>query len=109
MSPPRFNYRKLTADEFKTELRQLDMSLEAFARIFGIPLNKAREMTTGKRPIQNWIPIALALLRVPSALGAARFVASEMIEDDRFHPEYGKFPYRGKESLPDDFETGGDN
>lgn len=109
MSPPRFSYRKLTAAEFKEELRQQNISIGAFARIFGLPLDKAKRYANGKEVISNWIPVALTLLKLHGALGAAKLIASEMIEDDRLHPELGKFPFRTKRVLPDDFETAGDN
>jgi len=106
MSPPRFTHKRITADDFKTELARQNLSLPAFTRIWCQNLSKTKRWANGYDDIPTWVPIALKLMTLPDAMRTARGAAAAMIEKDTLNPQWGDFPYlRGREVMEDDVET----
>lgn len=94
-SPVRFEYDRLTPTQFREELNCLGMSIQAFARIFGLNVRKAERIYSGQEAdVPIWIGPVMELLRLPNALSTVRDAAAHMIRLDNDHPERGAYPYR---------------
>ena len=103
MSRKRFEYKKMTAAEFRSDLKSIGMSIKAFARITGSVADRAQKWLHGEEDIPTWVPIMTAIMRnVPGAIPEARQEAAERIIRDLSHPELGEFPYLDKEGPDDD-------
>lgn len=103
--PARFTYRRLTPLEFSTELGRQNMTIQTFARIFGVNL-KTADKWGSIGDIPPWVPIAMTLLTQDGALGLARMAAADFIERDNLRPDLGAFPYKALRDVPADFEQG---
>lgn len=81
----RFIYRRMTGPEIAGALDRLQMPPKAFARIFGMDARRLARVLADEpgADAPPWIPIALALLSLPGALGLARQIAAEHITEDR--------------------------
>lgn len=100
----RFDYQRMTAEEFQADLKELNMPLSAFARIFGSHKDTVVKWYYGDQDIPTWVPIVTFILKThPGALGAARQAAAERIQFDHSRPNLGEFPYLEREE-PDDEE-----
>lgn len=75
----------MTGDEIAAALDRLGMQPKAFARIFGMDARRVARILADEpgADAPPWIPIALALLTLPGALGLARQTAAEHITEDR--------------------------
>jgi hypothetical protein len=103
MSRKRFEYKKMTAAEFKDDLEAIGMSVKAFARITGSIADRAQKWLHGDEDIPTWVPIMTAIMRnVSGAIPEARQEAAERIIRDLSHPELGEFPYLDKEDLDEE-------
>ncbi|MFD1477023.1 hypothetical protein [Ancylobacter polymorphus] len=91
---PRFEYDRLTADQFRAGLRDADMTPQTFARIFGTRLEVVERWLAGTQDIPPWTAPVLRMLQVPAAVAAARAAAAEMIRGDNLRPELGTYPYK---------------
>jgi hypothetical protein len=90
---PRFEYDRLTADQFRAGLRDADMTPQTFARIFGVQLKRVEDwLINGDIP--PWVAPVLRMLLVPAAVAAARAAAADMIRVDNLRPELGAYPFR---------------
>jgi len=98
----RFEYVRMTGDELTADLKEMGMSVPAFARITGSIADRVQQWAEGKEDIPTWVPVMTAVLKnVPGAIPEARQEAAERIIRDLSHPERGEFPYLEKE-MPDD-------
>ena len=81
----RFIYRRMTGAEIVAALDRLQMPPLAFARVFGMDPRRLSRTLSGEPGYDAppWIPVALALLALPGALGLARQIAAEYITEDR--------------------------
>lgn len=94
----RFDYTRMTAQEFTSYLDAIGMPPLAFARIFGFEEKRIRQWMTGEQDIPIWVrPVMAVLKNVPGALPEARQCAAEMIIRDNFRPQDGEFPYLARE------------
>lgn len=93
MTAQRFVHRRLSAAEFRNELKAQDVSLRTFTRIWCQNLTTTTRWANGQNDIPTWVPIGLTLMTIPGAMGIARKAAAAMIEKDTFHPHLGDFPY----------------
>lgn len=92
----RFEYTRMTGDEFSESLETLEMPPEAFARITGMDARRVKQMAAGGRDIPFVAGLVLHLLHnVPRALGEARQWAAENIIRDNENPARGDYPYLG--------------
>jgi hypothetical protein len=105
MSPPRFVHKKITAEEFKTELDRQGLSVRSFTRIWCQNLTTTTRWANGQNDIPTWVPIALTMMTVPNAMATARTAAAAMIEQDTLNPHLGPFPYQKLRELPDDVDV----
>jgi hypothetical protein len=102
MTAQRFTHRRISATEFKHELEQQGISLRTFTRIWCQNLSTTMRWANGQNDIPTWMPIALTMMTVPNAMGAARTAAAAMIEKDTLNPHLGDFPYQRARQLPAD-------
>lgn len=89
----RFEYERLTPEDFQAALADLEMPVESFARITGERLDRFKEMMAGKRKFPPWVWLVLELLDMPGAIVVARDCAAAMILMDNLRPELGEYPY----------------
>lgn len=90
---PRFEYDRLTGGELDVALRELDLPPYGFARIFGTRANVVKKWLRDEQDIPAWVFVAIALLRQPGALSAARQAAAQHIRVDNRYPNRGQYPY----------------
>lgn len=94
----RFEYTRMTAQEFRADLDALGMPALAFGRIFGFTEDRIKLWLTGQQEIPIWVPIVTRILtNVPGAIPEARQAAAERISHDNLRPQDGQFPYLAKE------------
>lgn len=99
----RYDYRRMTAEEFRTALQSIDMPPLAFGRICGFEEKRIRQWMTGEQDIPIWVPVFVSVLtNVPGALYEARQAAAEMIRLDTWRPEDGEYPFLAKDSGDED-------
>jgi len=95
----RFEYKRMTAPEFKADLAAIGMPPLAFGRIFGFEETRIKQWGTGEQDIPTWVPIVTQMMKnVPGAIPEARQAAAEHIIRDNLRPEDGEFPYLAMES-----------
>ena len=100
----RFEYQRMTGQDLTDDLRAMNMSVKAFARITGSIAERVQKWADGKEDIPTWVPVFTAVLKnVPGSIPEARQEAAERIIRDLQHPERGEFPYLEREV--DDDET----
>jgi hypothetical protein len=102
MSPPRFVHRRITAEQFRSELDHHGITVAGFARLWCQNLTRVKRWANGQEDIPPWIPIALTAMRADGAMGLIRTAAASMIELDRLRPELGPFPYQALRNMPED-------
>lgn len=104
MSPPRFVHRRITHQQFRSELAHHGITVAGFARLWCQNLTRVKRWANGDEDIPPWIPIALTAMRAEGAMGMIRTAAAAMIELDRARPELGPFPYQTLRDMPADYE-----
>lgn len=93
----RYDYRRMTADDFRADLDNIGMPPMAFGRIFGFEEKRIRQWMSGEQDVPIWVfPVMQILKNVPGAIPEARQAAAEMIVKDNFRPEDGPFPFLAK-------------
>lgn len=100
--PARFEYAPMHRDQFRSALRGLDMDAFAFARLTGTGPRTIQRWLSGEKDIPHWVPLLIAVLGLPKALGTARMVTATMIQFDRLNPALGEFPFAHTRDIPDD-------
>lgn len=90
---PRFEYKRMTGEELRTELLDMAMPVFAFARIFGVRPQTVKKWLRDENDIPPWVHVALGLLRLEGALSEARQLAAEHIIRDNQRPGAGEFPF----------------
>jgi hypothetical protein len=99
----RFEYKKMTGQEFRDDLKAIDMTVKAFARITGSNADRVIKWFHGEEDIPAWVPVLTSILKnIPGALPEARQVAAERIMRDYADPTGEEFPYLKKEADDDD-------
>ncbi len=99
----RFEYARVTAEEFSEALSDIGMPPLAFGRIFGFEEKRIRQWMSGEQDIPIWVPVVMAVLQnVPGAIPEARQAAAEIIVRDNFRPQDGEFPYLAKGEVDAD-------
>lgn len=94
----RYDYRRMTAEEFRTGLEQIRMPPLAFGRIFGFEEKRIRQWATGEQEVPIWVfPVLQILKNVSGAIPEARQAAAEIIIRDNFRPQDGEYPFLAKE------------
>lgn len=95
----RFEYTRMTAQEFRADLDSIGMPALAFGRIFGFTEDRIKLWLTGQQEIPIWVPVVTRILiQVPGAIPEARQAAAERIIRDNVRPQDGEFPYLAKEA-----------
>lgn len=90
---PRFEYTRMNGQELHETFVELGMPPYGFARIFGVKPDTVKKWLRDQQDIPPWVYVALSLLYVDGALGAARQAAAEHIKLDNRRPAAGEFPY----------------
>ena len=90
---PRFEYTRMNGKELHETFAELGMPPYGFARIFGVKPDTVKKWLRDQQDIPPWVYVALSLLYVDGALGAARQAAAEHIKVDNRRPAAGEFPY----------------
>lgn len=103
MTRKRFEYKKMTAAEFKGDLKAIGMPIKAFARITGSNADRVGKWGNGEEDIPSWVPVLTAIMKnVPGATAEARQEAAKRIVRDLADPTGEEFPYLRKEPDDDD-------
>jgi hypothetical protein len=93
-SMSRFEYDRMTGEEFEAALREIEMHPKSFARIFGVQYRTVRKwLKDDGAGIPAWVYVVLSLLRTTEAKIAARDAAARMIRHDNLKPQRGEYPY----------------
>ncbi|RWC91671.1 MAG: hypothetical protein EOS72_03175 [Mesorhizobium sp.] len=90
---PRFEYARMNGKELHETLTEIGMPPYGFARIFGVKADTVKKWLRDQQDIPPWVYVALSLLHVDGALGAARQAAAEHIKKDNKRLSAGEFPY----------------
>lgn len=90
----RFEYRRMTAEQFEQALGTVGISAREFAKISGATHRKVGEWLAGKEDIPPWVTSYMAMLVLPGALRMARAVADQTIIQDRENMHLGQWPFR---------------
>jgi hypothetical protein len=103
MTRKRFEYVRMTGEEFTADLKAIGMPVTAFARITGSIADRVQKWADGQEDIPTWVPILTAIFKnVPGALPEARQAAAERILRDLNDPKGREFPYLEKEEDNDE-------
>lgn len=103
MTRKRFEYVKMTAEEFRVALHDLDIHPHTFARISGSLAERVNKWAFEHEDIPMWVPPFLAAMAAaPEALIAARREAAARIILDNQFPDRGHFPYLKRAEFDDD-------
>lgn len=93
----RFDYVRMTGDQLRHALRDIDMQPAAFCRIFGVNGNVMGRWLKDEQDVPPWVYVTLRLLSAgPHMLAIAREAAAEHIRSDNDFPDRGEFPYRAR-------------
>lgn len=79
----RYQYRRMTAEEFGAALNDLDMSLNDFVRIAGCAYRRARLWVEGKEDIPPYVPVLLSLMTLPGGRERALETALSFVIADQ--------------------------
>lgn len=94
MTRKRFEYVKMTAQEFSDALADIDLHPHAFARLTGSLAERVNKWVFGGEEIPQWVPgLMAALTASPEALVALRREAAARIIYDNQYRDRGQFPY----------------
>ncbi|WP_378952149.1 hypothetical protein [Mesorhizobium sp. ANAO-SY3R2] len=91
--PQRFEYDRMTAEDFRAALEGLDLPAKGFARIWGVRAGTVGKWVKGEQDIPPWVYVAFALMRQDGAMVTARDAAANMIRRDNLRPQLGEYPY----------------
>lgn len=99
----RFEYVRMTGEEFTADLEEIGMSVKTFARLTGSIAERVQKWADGAEDVPTWVPVLTAIFKnVDGAVIEARQEAAERIIRDLAHPERGEFPYLEAEDTDDD-------
>ncbi len=76
----RWNYRRLNALQVRDRIAGLGWSVQRFAFVYGVPLQRARDWTTGKEDVPHVVGLVLRLLKLPGARTVAYEYALSVAE-----------------------------
>ncbi|GAN49683.1 hypothetical protein ACXR8U_13875 [Methylobacterium radiotolerans] len=76
----RWNYRRLNALQVRDRIAGLGWSVQRFAFVYGVPLQRARDWTSGKEDIPHLVGLVLRLLKLPGARTVAYEYALSVAE-----------------------------
>ncbi len=94
--PARFDYRRLSPEQFEQALETAGISAREFAKITGMVHRRVGKWVAGEDDIPPWVASYMALLTLPGALKMARAVAAETIIRDNENMHLGEYPFRRK-------------
>lgn len=90
----RFEYKRMTAEEFQADMEAIGMLDATFGRLFGFDPRRVRSWRTGEEDIPIWVPPVMRVLKaIPSAIVEIRQEAAERIVRDNENLGFGEFPY----------------
>jgi hypothetical protein len=93
----RFEYQRMTGDEFRRSMDAISLSVNTFSRIFGFNPKRIHSWLEGNDNIPPWVPVVMAILGSnPMAIVAARQEAAERIVSDSRRDPNELFPYLEK-------------
>src|SRR5690606_10889095 len=79
----RFEYARMSADDFSKALHDIDLAPPAFARIFGVRIEVVTRWLKGEQDIPPWVFVVCWLLReIPNGIAIARTAAANHIARD---------------------------
>lgn len=93
MSKRRFEYVRMTGNEFQDALDSADVKLATFSRMTGMPLPRLTKWADGSEDIPYWVPVYCAALKVSGALVAMKDEAAKRVKLDTWNEDRGEFPY----------------
>lgn len=100
--PARFEYDTLTGAALRRHFERLNLDAYRFARLTGAAPRTVERWLADAVDVPHWVPVLLALLDLPKALGTARTVTASMIRTDRADPQAGEYPFRNDRDYPND-------
>ncbi|MCZ8104022.1 MAG: hypothetical protein O9972_39775 [Burkholderiales bacterium] len=97
----RFEYDRLSPEQFRQALDEAGIAHGAFTRIFGLNLRTVERWLSGENDIPVWVTIALAMMAAdPASRAVAKDAAAWIIAADKDDPNSGPYPYRERRNLP---------
>lgn len=79
----RYEYERMTAEQFRQALEQVGLSEGRFARLFGTIPKRVRSWVAGEEDIPHAALVMLSLMTMPGALDMAERVTDSVISDTR--------------------------
>lgn len=79
----RYEYERMTAEQFRQALEQVGLSEGRFARLFGTIPKRVRSWAAGEEDIPHAALVMLALMTMPGAVDMAERVTDSVISDTR--------------------------
>jgi hypothetical protein len=90
----RFEYKRMTAAEFNSDMEELEMLDGTFGRLFGFEPRRVRQWRAGEEDVPIWVaPVLRVLKAIASAIVEIRQEAAERIIRDNENLGFGEFPY----------------
>lgn len=81
MAANKYRYRRMTADQFRTALKELGMPEgHKFARLCGSAPSNVDRMKRGELPVPHYVALILSLLTLPGGMDMAHKLFDEMSE-----------------------------
>jgi transcriptional regulator with XRE-family HTH domain len=75
----RYQYERMTAEQFSKALNQLNLTMRQFVRLSGVSEAKVERFISGKEDIPHFVTVLCALLTLPNALAMAKGVSDAMV------------------------------
>jgi hypothetical protein len=77
----RYTYERMTAQQFSAALNALEMTKGQFVRLTGAGPRKVERWLAGEEDIPHWILVLCSVLTVPGAMGIAKAVTDEVVQE----------------------------
>jgi hypothetical protein len=82
-----------TGADFGAGLRQSNLTIPEFSRIWCQRVSDVERWVTGETRIPPWAQRAVAMMSQPKSIGTALLASAAMIKLDNEHPEHGEYPF----------------
>lgn len=90
----RFEYDRMTGEQFSIALKETGIKPDVFARLFGMNEKTVRDILKGQADVPRWCPPVLEMLREEKARRAAFDTAALLIRADKDNPQRGPYPFQ---------------
>ncbi len=95
--PRRFEYKKMSADEFLLTLDIIGINIKTFSKLTGVGLTTVERWitpnTNKRQDIPIWVWLMLEYMEEPGGMILARDLSANLITIDNMFPELGPYPF----------------